>query len=227
MNCSICKKGIRNSRKTGKCRGCAIRGRKFSEEHKRKLSEANKGKHEHGGIANPNYRPEIHIPIFCKKCDQKITRRAKTKLCGLHARAQANTGIKFTEERKQKIRLKALGRAGWSAGKKRPEMAKENNPNWKGGITPTNTTIRCSMEYEQWRKNVFERDNYICQMCEQWGGTLNANHIKKFADHPELRLEITNGITLCKRCHNFIHNRERCYEWLFQGIVNYQPLILK
>ena len=29
---------------------------------------------------------------------------------------------------------------------------------------------------------------------------LRANHIKKFSDHPELRLEPTNGITICEGC---------------------------
>ena len=77
----------------------------------------------------------------------------------------------------------------------------ENNNRWKGGITPINLKFRSTPEYKQWRKSVFERDDYTCQECSSRGVELNADHIKPFAYFPELRLDINNGRTLCVTCH--------------------------
>ena len=72
---------------------------------------------------------------------------------------------------------------------------------WKGGITPINYVLRNSLENKLWRKAVFERDNYTCIWCSQVGGTLNADHIQRWIERPDLRFAIDNGRTLCKSCH--------------------------
>ena len=75
------------------------------------------------------------------------------------------------------------------------------NPNWKGGVTSEGQRLRRSPEGIVWRKSVFKRDNFTCQICGQVGGSLHADHIKPFAYYPELRTELSNGRTLCKECH--------------------------
>jgi hypothetical protein len=52
-----------------------------------------------------------------------------------------------------------------------------------------------------WRKEVFKRDNYTCQECGQ-KGYIEAHHIKRWVDYPNLRYDINNGKTLCKSCHS-------------------------
>ena len=69
-----------------------------------------------------------------------------------------------------------------------------------------NNFIRHSKEYAEWRKAVFERDGYNCQICGKHGGKLNAHHKERFVDCPEKRLDINNGITLCEDCHKQVHH---------------------
>lgn len=86
-------------------------------------------------------------------------------------------------------------------GKKNPACTGPLNHLWRGGITKENDKIRRSFAYKDWRRRVFERDDYTCQGCGVRGGKLNADHIRSFAWFPELRFELSNGRTLCVPCH--------------------------
>lgn len=82
----------------------------------------------------------------------------------------------------------------------------ENNGNWQGGITKEYQKVRNSEEYNQWRLQIFNRDGFRCASCGKPGKGIHAHHIKSFSKYPELRLDIDNGITLCKKCHSELHN---------------------
>lgn len=73
----------------------------------------------------------------------------------------------------------------------------EGNPNWKN--VKKFQRERTHARYRKWRNTVVERDGK-CDIC---GSTkkLEAHHIKKYEPYPELRYELSNGITLCKNCH--------------------------
>lgn len=80
--------------------------------------------------------------------------------------------------------------------------------NWKWWITNENNKIRSSTDYKNWRKSVFDRDNFTCVMCWKIWWTLNAHHIEHFSKNKEKRLDINNWITLCKMCHILIHKNK-------------------
>lgn len=65
----------------------------------------------------------------------------------------------------------------------------------------------CESIYKNWRNQVFERDLYACQFCQDnRGKNLEAHHISGWKDFPDQRYEVSNGVTLCKICHNKYHS---------------------
>ena len=84
-------------------------------------------------------------------------------------------------------------------GKSSPALGK------KWGLSGRGRSVRYELmnrpEHRKWRKAVFERDNYTCQICYVRGGKLHADHIKPFYLYPELVFSLENGRTLCILCH--------------------------
>jgi 5-methylcytosine-specific restriction endonuclease McrA len=87
-------------------------------------------------------------------------------------------------------------------------MRKEKHWNWQGGISNRWDILHNSKEYKDWRMSVFKRDFFRCQKCSTGNSRknkLHAHHIKPKSKHPDLILDIDNGITLCSNCHIDIH----------------------
>lgn len=190
----------------------AHKGKQFSEESKRKMSEAKKGK---------KYRLGKHHSEKSKRKIGKAMKGNKPRL-----------GKRHSEESKRKMSETRKGEKSPRWGKPHSEETKrkigeaqkgEKSNNWKGGITPIVTLIRESSVYEQWRSDVFIRDDFTCQKCGEKGGILEAHHIESFNKLiqkvkeylPLLSLydgamiyaplwNIDNGITLCKKHHRLI-----------------------
>jgi HNH endonuclease len=124
------------------------------------------------------YRVAISNERKCEVCDKVIINKSfKAKTCS----------------RDCWIILKQLHSEGAS------------NPNWKGGVKPENQRIRNHASYKEWRRLVYERDNYTCQDCGKTNCYLHAHHIKSFSQFPELRTDVSNGKTLCVDCHKTYH----------------------
>lgn len=61
-------------------------------------------------------------------------------------------------------------------------------------------------KHGSWARAVISRDMATCQHCGAKDTVLHAHHIKPFREYPELRWELTNGITLCFHCHLAVHS---------------------
>jgi hypothetical protein len=116
-----------------------------------------------------------------------------------------------------------LGLTAWNKGLK-GYHARELCHLWKGGITPENHKIRSSLEMKLFRKACMERDNFTCQKTGERGGRLVVHHINNFADFPELRTSIENGITLSKESHKEFHRiygvKNNTKEQLLEFLIN-------
>jgi len=153
----------------------------------------------------------------------KMSKEWCDRLSSTHKNNKYWVGKKHKESSKEKQRLAKLGRKRGpmpqevrkkislsNIGKLSP-LKGPNHPNWKGGITTKNRLIRSSSRWNRWRKFVFSRDNYTCQHnnCEfcqnKKGVTLHPHHVFWVSKFPELSYAVSNGITLCKEYHNFLH----------------------
>lgn len=169
----------------------------YSEETKRKISKANKGKHN---SPNTEYKKGM-VSTFKGK---KHTEDAKKKLSEAHKGMKKPWAGKYKRTKKYRENMSkkvAKGKEHW---------------NWKGGITSLKNQIRNHYKYRQWRSDVFTRDDFTCQKCGDRGCYLEADHYPKgfaeiFDEYKIKTLEgalnceefwnINNGRTLCKRCH--------------------------
>lgn len=82
------------------------------------------------------------------------------------------------------------------------------NPNWNPNLTDKDRLDKRNYpEYKEWVQKVFKRDNYTCQACgDNTGRNLIAHHLESYNSNPELRITLSNGVTLCKTCHKDFHH---------------------
>ena len=96
--------------------------------------------------------------------------------------------------------------------KERVEISKRmmgaNNHSWKGGATREKISLIT-------RKDIFERDDYICQLCHKRGGKLTIHHIIPYWYKQENHDCLTNLVTLCRDCHYQVNGKEFEYVNLF------------
>lgn len=176
------------------------------------------------GYESIELSPHAHkeIVAVCEECGKyrvlrKDDYREICHPCSLKGERNPFFGKHHIEKSKQKMSKSHIGNPG-CPGNKNGMFGRcgAASPAWKGGITPYRTRIWQTPMYKTWRKKVFERDHFTCQMCDTRGGRLEAHHIQPIVDNKNtlLTFDVKNGITLCKTCHASIRNHE--YEFVDQ-----------
>lgn len=99
-----------------------------------------------------------------------------------------------------------------------------DHPNWKGGsfqlLKSLNLKLRTTQDYKVWRKEVFKRDNFKCSKCNS-SVKIQAHHeiklskilkdIQSLEEALQIKLlwNISNGKTLCYKCHKVLHSKTK------------------
>ncbi len=95
----------------------------------------------------------------------------------------------------------------------------ENSSNWLGGISFEPYGLEFN---EALKKEIRERDNYICQVC----GKLNSKHVHHI-DYNKKNNDSTNLIILCGSCHNKTNFNRMNYEIGFYFLRAFGEYTLK
>ena len=128
-------------------------------------------------------------------------RKIPNKYKGLHIKARNGS-------RKAAIRMKCLECVGYSEKEVRectePECSLYRYRLSGGGGKNIRNTLIPQKEYKKWRNKILEKDNMRCRICKR-KDVLEVHHIVYVADNADLIVNESNGVSLCKRCHQRIH----------------------
>jgi 5-methylcytosine-specific restriction endonuclease McrA len=158
---------------------------------------------------NTDKKNKIESAIYnltCKQCGNTFKsygnkkQQCCSKICsGLYSRKKKASAIcpicnkSFMQKRKNQR---------FCSSKCSAESFRTYNPKMRG-----KEHIR-DFYYREWRTSVFARDEYKCKSCNEIGnGNLRAHHLEGWTNNLELRYEIKNGVTLCKKCHDRFHKK--------------------
>ena len=155
--------------------------------------------------------------------ERSYNKNCHCEICGkrtVNGHKRCRKHVIFTIKHRNNLRLAQL---------KRVKEGRHNN--YKGGISvftrSRHANIMDTIKGRLWRKSVFIRDNWTCQMpnCQKHGVVLEAHHIIPIREIdtpnyiPLVYCE-ENGITLCRKCHNKTKfGRENKFIDLFSQLV--------
>jgi len=175
------------------------------------ISETTKQKMRMAKLGKPS-------PLKGKKLSKEHIQKLRISHIG-----KRNLGYKWSESQKKKFSEYKTGKPrngnpkNWkhkdstklkmkisNLGKGHPGLKGELSPKWIKDRTKLKKSERHhgNSAYQEWRKNVYKRDNFKCKINDLYcNGRIEAHHIFRWSDYPELRYDINNGITLCKFHH--------------------------
>ncbi len=142
------------------------------------------------------------IPKICLDCSKVLSSKKSKRCRKCDSISQKNRDFSYVIGNKYRL--------GLTTSEKQKRIMRERcgkkHPRWKGGVGILQNRLRKRIEYKQWRRSVFIRDEFTCRDCGMTHIYIYAHHIKSFAHYPEFRYEIDNGKTLCEKCHSKTHN---------------------
>jgi len=182
-------------------------GSKNSEEHRRRISIANKGK---TNALMSEYR-KTHT--MTKEQRQKAVR---TRL--------KNGSYKKTEEQKKVLHFALLGK---NKGKKSDRKGLTYSQYYKPEVVQRMLTLKSGKNHWSWndkrertypiiwtntlKRSIRERDKYVCQLCfeQQTETVFDIHHI----DYNKNNCNPDNLVTLCRNCHMKTNCKDKQY-WI-------------
>lgn len=148
------------------------------------------------GMAHRKNRVTLICPNCHKPFDVPVSTARKGRVtCSNKCRYEYKTGSRGPNG----------GGGAWMRG--------ERNPNWRGGVSEDRHEMHCrDARVHNWRREVLSRDKKTCQRCGVKRNTRKrveviAHHQKAWADFPESRFDVANGVTLCTGCHKWVHGK--------------------
>lgn len=185
------------------------------------------------GSNNPNWKGGYKT-LACDYCDKIIEKRRSeignhnfcSKKCegkwiskNLKGDKSPSFGRKHTKEeieKQSKSIKKAYENKRWN---KQAYNLIDGKPIQDFISTMVNNYNITLEDYDNWRKTIYKRDNYTCQICGKNHCMIHAHHIIPKRDNKDLMLDIDNGITLCKSCHEKTYGKEELFVKKLQMII--------
>lgn len=214
-----------------------LKGCKHTEEAKRKISKARKGKKRETmkGKKNPNWQGGRMQK--CKQCNNEFwvtpsdIKMKQRKFCSMKCygkwKSQYRIGKNNSNWRggQAKQICKQCGKeflaravavkngqrkfCSYQCSNKYTAIGKRN-PRWKGGVSHTYLKHFAEREWNKIRKRCYKRDGYRCQACGIFNVVLHAHHIIPWRiSHDD---DLKNLITVCGKCHKKLERKwEKTY----------------
>lgn len=85
------------------------------------------------------------------------------------------------------------------------------NPRYIDGSSPERQRVYATSEWKAFARKVSRRDRRVCARCQaspQGRKSVHIHHILPWAGYPALRMDLSNVVTLCRDCHDWIHSAE-------------------
>jgi hypothetical protein len=176
-------------------------GHIHTEEHKRKIGEALKGRTKNKGRV-PSQEERMKISIANKgKVRSEATRK---KMSEVKMGNKSRLGIPHTEASKQKLRISNGGNRCW---------------NWQGGISFLPYCIKFNKEFKERVRKFFD---YKCVFC---GKTQMDNRKSLSVHHVNFdKMSCCDDtkplfVTLCASCHSQTNTKREYWEQYFTGMI--------